>query len=94
MRKRYKIKNKFRFSIFLLVLGLVISLAIYTSAMAKESPSYRYLKIKDGDTLWAIAENNYDCKEKDIRQYIYEIRQVNNMETAELSVKDYIKLPY
>lgn len=94
MRKRYRIKNKFRFSVFLLVVGLVISFIIYSNAFAKEMPSYRYLKIKDGDTLWAIAEENYDCHEKDIRKYIYEIRQANNMETAELNIKDYIKLPY
>ena len=45
--------------------------------------SYETITIQPGDTLWAIAEE-YAPQGQDIRSYIYEICDKNNIDSGEL----------
>lgn len=94
MKKRYRIKNKYRFSVFILSLLVIFATLTLLKVQADDQKSLKVISVKNGDTLWSIASDNYDYKAQDIRQYICEIRKINNLETAELAINDKIKLPY
>lgn len=48
--------------------------------------------VQKGDTLWSIVKTN--CSNiSDIRNVIYEIRKFNNLETANISPGQKIKIP-
>lgn len=96
--KRYKIVNKTRFYIFLtlsLVLGGIITSTLLSTAKAYSNPvdqPYEEVIVAEGDTIWYIAlefmPGNYD-----VRQMVYNIRQLNNMDTVSIHPGDKIKVP-
>lgn len=73
-----KITNKKRF-ITAITIILVIFLAM--SCFAKEGKEIitEDYTVSAGDTLWSIASENCPSN-MDIREYIYNIRQLNNIE--------------
>lgn len=96
--RRYKIVNKTRFYIFItvsLMLGAIITNILFSTAKAYSNPvesPYEEIIIAEGDTLWYIAidfmPQNYD-----VREMIYNIKQLNNMETVSIFPGDKIKVP-
>lgn len=55
---------------------------------AYEKNKHEYtITISPGDTLWCIAEK-YKPSWYDTREYIYEIKQTNNLATSDLNVGD------
>lgn len=96
--KRYKIVNKTRFYTFLtitLILGGIITNTLLSTAKAYSNPvdqPYEEIIVAEGDTIWYIAlefmPNNYD-----IREMVYNIRQLNNMDTVSIHPGDKIKVP-
>ena len=88
-----RIKNKFKFvrsiaiAIFLLVALFNISIAKSNS----EEAEYIDYTITKGETLWGIAKE-YTPDNKDIRQTIYEIKQINNMQTSNVYENQTIKI--
>lgn len=96
--KRYKIVNKTRFYTFLtitLILGGIITNTLLSTAKAYSNPvdqPYEEITVAEGDTIWYIAlefmPNNYD-----IREMVYNIRQLNNMDTVSIHPGDKIKVP-
>ena len=48
--------------------------------------------VKPGDTLWKIARKSSDDK-IDIREYIYEIQKINNIENSTIMPGDTILVP-
>ncbi len=53
---------------------------------------YRTVNVIEGDTLWNIAKENISEKE-DVRDYIYIIRKVNNLESANIHSGDQLLIP-
>lgn len=47
--------------------------------------------VSKGETLWSIAEE-YKEKNEDIRQYIYEIKKLNNMKNSNIYENKIIKI--
>lgn len=83
MKKRYTLKNKKRF--FLSVAFLIVCLVMIgyaTKSYSYKEPEYRTITVKSGDTLWQIARE-YN-KGGDIRRYIYDIRNINNLEDCNI----------
>lgn len=78
-----RIANKYKFirsmSILVFLIVAIFNISIATSDEA-ETISYTVCK---GDTLWTIA-GEYTPKNKDIRQTIYEIKQLNNMTNSNI----------
>ena len=85
-----KRKLKIILSIGLLLIVLFLSLENTTAHTDKEKEIISYT-VSQGDTLWSIAKQQIDEK-TDIRQYIYEIKQLNNMTTATIQVGQTIKI--
>lgn len=75
-----RITNKFKFirSMAILIFLLIALFNISVAKSNKEEAEIIEYTISRGETLWSIAEENKAEKE-DIRQYIYDIKKLNNM---------------
>ncbi len=94
---RYRIKNKFRFTLFaiILMLGLAFSfnsLLGLDKASGAEPQEYIQVKVEPGDTLWALAAR-YAPENADLRMYIYQICEINNISADTLYAGSYITIP-
>lgn len=83
--RRIVIKNKFRFICFLLVLFTLMSLLFVSifnlgKVYSKTYDEFSTYYVESGDTLWEIAEKN-NVNNKDVRKLIYEIRELNNIDS-------------
>ena len=70
-----------------MMLSLYLTNTAYSTAEIEKKDIY----ISSGDTLWSIAsyesENNIYYKGKDIRDIIYEIKELNNLDNnADLQI--------
>lgn len=89
-----KIVNKKKFiKMIILVLGIIslISICFSNISFSKAEIKTKTISVINGDTLWTIAqeeqENNIYYEDKDIRDIIYEIKKLNNLENnAMLSI--------
>lgn len=85
-RKHYRIKNRFRFILFMSLL-LVIAVFFVNSILGTDkvaslsTPAQVEIRVQAGDTLWNIARD-YGPSDVDTRRVVYEICQINNV-TAE-----------
>lgn len=87
---------------FIRALVIVIGITILITFLATKSIySYEKLKTKTiytnkGDTLWNIAldekENNKYYKDKNIREIVYDIKQINNMQDSIILPGETLKL--
>lgn len=97
IKKRYKIKSKFRFTIFITAFILFFTFTFGTAFGFYDSesltkPTYYQVQIKAGDTLWEIA-NIYGPKDQDIRKSVNIICNVNNISADEIYPGQYILIP-
>ena len=96
---KIKIVNKSKFiRSIIIVLGVVIlGLLLLGNTYSKTEITYKEDYIISGDTLWSIAENqvnnNEYYKNKDIREVMYEIKQLNNIGNKTLEVGQKIRIP-
>ena len=94
--KKYRIRSKFRFTVFMLIMLLAVMTLLGAAAprttVNTSKVTYRAVEINDGDTLWEVAEK-YAPDAKEIRRFVYEIRNVNSLDTPDLSVGQYILVP-
>ncbi len=93
--KKIKVANKARFALFISILMLIAYPAIM---LAMDKPtnnqeiSFLKVYIEQGDTLWDIAKANLPPK-TDIRDFIYEIKVVNRMDSALIREGEFILVP-
>lgn len=92
--KLYRIKCKARFFVFLLVILTLIASTIFMQVEASNKSEDKFVVVKKGETLWGISEDNYDYRKEDIREYIFNIKKLNNLDDANLYIGQIIKLPY
>lgn len=96
---KIKIVNKKKFiRSFIFLVGLIfLTLIGITQTYSKTELSYKEDYIIKGDTLWSIAENeinhNEYYKNKDIRDVMYEIKQLNNLQNGNLEIGQKILIP-
>lgn len=83
-------------SIILLVI-FALSIVCAKSTLSHKEVEYTKLYVSSGDTLWSIAtdlKNSNDYyKNKDIREIIYNIKTINNMESSSLYVNQELTIP-
>ena len=83
--RRYRIKSKFRFITFVvIILGLTIGAFGYVTGFdvstALEQPADQItVEVSAGDTVWEIADH-VKSDGTDIRKAVYEICQANDLE--------------
>lgn len=103
MMKKNKV-IKINLKKFIRALVIVIGITILITFLATKSIySYEKLKTKTiytnkGDTLWNIAldekENNKYYKDKNIREIVYDIKQINNMQDSIILPGETLKIYY
>lgn len=76
-------KRKFRTSItiMLTIIFLIIILINSIINVPKYTEIHKTIYISEDETLWDIARE-YKKPNQDIRDYIYQIKKLNNMDTA------------
>lgn len=97
MTKRYRVVNKFRFTVFVVLMILLIATFAnfalgHSTADSLTRTEYMNLKVSDGDTLWSIAKT-YMADSGDIRQSVYELCQLNGISADELYAGMKIQVP-
>ena len=96
---KIKIVNKKKFIRSLLILvGLILLMILgMNRTYSKTEIAYREDYIIKGDTLWSIAEKeamtNEYYKNRDIREVMYEIRQLNHITNDNLEIGQKIIIP-
>lgn len=97
MNKKYRVVSKVRFSLFIIILlSLIIGAASFiarpTIVVGSTEPTYEMVTVNDGDTLWSIASEFAD-EHTNLRMFIYEISELNDIDGAEISPGQEIKIP-
>lgn len=93
MNRRYRLINRRRFYIFVMLITITVaSLAFAANVQgADTAASYRTVVVEQGDTLWDIA-GQYN-NGHDLRSYIAEVRKLNNMKDSAIYAGDVLKMP-
>jgi len=91
--KVYRLKNKNRFFavLFLMFTVIIFFVGSVISSGKNVNKEYKTITVRQGDTLWDIASKH--CGKMEIRQYIYQIKKVNNLDDAIIYVGQKINLP-
>lgn len=90
--KHLRITNYKRFITSVTVLlVLVISLFNMVFASNEEGYAINEYTVIAGDTLWQIAEEN-KAEGTDIRKYIYELKELNNLKDCNIIAGQTIKI--
>lgn len=97
MKKHYRIANPIRFFIFILLCVLTIAFTVSTivgmnKANATSVSTYRQIVIQADDTLWNIAEE-YCSDDIDLRDYISDVCEINDINVNNIQVGDVIFVP-
>jgi hypothetical protein len=92
MNKKYVLKGKGRFTVtIIVVLTIILSAFFANTVYGYKKPSFKVITVKSGDTLWDIAKKYSD--NKDIRKYIYDIKEVNNLNSSFIYEGSRIRVP-
>lgn len=87
-----KIKNKKRFILSMTILAsIIISILNLAFANVEKSITIEEHTVVCGETLWSIA-TEYKKDGQDVREYIYELRKLNNLDDCSLNVGQDIKI--
>ena len=96
-----KIKNKKKFKraifvvVFLIILGIIL---LSNQTLSHGEVKTKTISISNGETLWTIAkkeiENNNFYENKSIREVIYNIKKVNNLENSYIYEGQELIIPY
>lgn len=90
--KRFVISN-----LILLIGVFVIISAFINNTYSCTNPKYKTVYAEAGDTLWNIAANeknqNEYYKNKDVRDIVINIKNVNNLNVSDLKVGQKLLIP-
>lgn len=90
--KHLKIKNKFRFTISMIIIFLLFFsfINILTSkTFSYQAPTYEYITVSNGDTLWGFAQR----LDGNIHENIYEIQKINELTSCNIYIGQKLKIP-
>jgi LysM repeat protein len=90
MKKNKLFKRILVLSILCIILIPLTSKAFSTSSTNKTS--YSKITVCSGDTLWTIASENIGSG-GDIREFVYNIRKVNNLDSAIITPGQELLIP-
>ncbi|NLV35149.1 MAG: LysM peptidoglycan-binding domain-containing protein [Clostridiaceae bacterium] len=93
MKRRYVLKNKGRFYIFVMMVTIILSSIslLNFSQSADAGQSYTTVVVERGDTLWDLAKQYND--KGDLRQYIKKIEEANHINDSMIYEGDVLKMP-
>ena len=88
MTIRYRINNRVRFTLFVVLTILLITTCAnfalgLSTANSATIAEYLEVHVESGDTLWSIA-GTYMNDNSDIRESVYELCQINDINASQL----------
>lgn len=94
---KYKITSPIRFFTFIFITVFITVFGLYSAFTFNsiEASSFNTLKqvtVQPNDTLWTIADIYCDDSD-DVRDFIDDIMEVNELDSAEINVGDTILVP-
>ena len=100
MKKRYKVISKVRFFLFIITMSAMLTILVVSLLSNNEvygsnygyAYNYNEVKIVKGDTLWMIALESMP-EGYDVREMIYKIKVINEMDISNIYPGDIIKIP-
>lgn len=97
MKKRYRIKSKYRFTLFVaIMLVLVISMVgTFTGNNTVESltkVTYAEVQVEPGDTLWDLAKS-FGPPDQDLRKVVFEICKINHVSADTIYPGQTLRIP-
>jgi len=98
MKIKIKDFSKFvRSVIILLAIILFISFIVSNSTLSHGEFKYKKIYISNGDTIWNIAKEETNINEyysnKDIRDIICDIKEINHLENSDLRIGQELIIP-
>lgn len=97
MKKRYRIRSQKRFTIFLVLMLLLVTVVgsatgagNHVTAMSEDA--YTKILVQSGDTLWDLAKT-YGPENTDLRKTIHTICTINEIEADEIHPGQTILIP-
>lgn len=84
----------------LIISGIIICISIFanTISFSHVDKKYKTIYAANGDTLWSIAKvekySNSYYENKDVRDIVNSIKQINNLSNCELSTNQKLVVPY
>jgi uncharacterized membrane protein len=93
MKRRYRLKNRKRFYMFMMVLTVLVTVIVFASVVngADSHSEFEMITVKRGDTLWDLAEERSNGT--DIRRYIEKVKKMNDMTDSSVYEGDTLKMP-
>lgn len=89
-------KKFIRSLILILLISFILSFILVKSTFSYTNVEYKTLYIKNGDTLWSIANSLQSTdyyRGKDIRFIISDIKEINNLKNSNISINQKLKIP-
>ncbi|MBE5927746.1 MAG: LysM peptidoglycan-binding domain-containing protein [Lachnospiraceae bacterium] len=88
MTHRYRISSRIRFTLFVVLVILLITTCAnfalgLNTANSATYIEYTQVEVMSGDTLWSIAETYMD-DDSDIRRSVYELCKINDITASQL----------
>lgn len=96
---RIKNKKKFRRAVLIVVFFTIMGIILLTNqTLSHGEVKTKTIYISAGETLWNIAENELDnnnfYENKSIREVIYNIKNINNLENSYIYEGQELIIPY
>lgn len=85
-----RIVNKKRFIIAITIL-IVSIITLFSHCSASKKIETEEITVSTGDTLWSIA-SEYKKDGQDVREYIYELRKLNNLDDCTIYPNQVLKI--
>jgi nucleoid-associated protein YgaU len=97
MKKKYRIKSKLRFTLFMTIAILMFISAAGTAigmnnAESLTKPVYSEITVQSGDTLWDLAQE-FGPSDKDVREVVYDICKLNEISADSIYPGQTIRIP-
>lgn len=97
-RHHYRIVNPVRFFIFVLISIMILVFAAYsligaTDAQAAAVDTYAQVTVSENDTLWGLVERYNPDSNINVRDAVYEIYEINDLEVGSIQPGDTIFVP-
>lgn len=86
-------KTRLRLFIFFSLAIIILCSAIgFEVAKGRTQIEYALILVRPGDNLWNIAQKHYP-KNQDLRKSVWEIRKINNLDSANIKPGQVLKIP-
>ena len=96
-QKKSESNNKFSklltFLAAVLILSLLITVFYSLISFSENTDNFRKHEIKKGESLWSIAAKYHNPNSVDLRKIIYEIKNLNNIDSAVITPGEKIIIP-